>query len=191
MIEKGKSKYTDRELIDWQLSKNTNLELRTDHNSKYQIAYKRKLNMFFPEKGKHREWTKQEIDEIIAMSIDERIEYTANKRAVYQKKETRTLFIPAELEDGTKLCARCLKELSALPKGTKIMCKPCMNACYKFTFRGQDLNPWNVRDQFIHSTIRHHEKTFHLGMIADERTQRYLTAVGYEFIFKELYPEVE
>lgn len=190
-MKKHKSKYTDIMLVEWLLSMNSNNELRADHGSKYQTAYKRKLNIFFPEKGKHREWTKQEIDEIIAMSIDERIEYTKNKRAVYEKKETRVLFIPAELEDGTKLCARCLKELSMLPKGSKIMCKTCVNACYKFTFRGEDLNPWNVRDQFIHSTIRHHEKTFHLGMIADERTQRYLTAVGYEFIFKELYPEVQ
>ena len=194
MIMKGQSKYTDRDLIEWQLSIDTNLGLRTDSVSKHQIAYKRKLNMFFPEKGKHRKWSNEEIDEIIAMSIEERKEYISKKKSASEPeavKDPKTLFVPAELEDGTILCSRCLKELSMLSKGTKVMCRPCMNACYKFTFRGEDMNPWNVRDPFIHSTIRHHEKSFHLGMIADEKTQKYLTAVGYGFVFKELYKEVK
>jgi hypothetical protein len=204
MIKKGMSKYTDLQLVEWILSKDSGKEMRADSESKYQISYKRKLNIFFPEKQslKDREprkkWSKKEINEIIKLTIDERAEYIKKHKATYSKDNhhsAKVLFIPVELEDKdgniTKMCGRCLKELSKLPKGSKTLCKTCMNACYKFTFRGEDLNPWNVRDPFIHSTLKHHEKTFHIGMIVDEKTQKYLTAVGYDFIFKEIYDEVK
>ena len=37
--------------------------------------------------------------------------------------------------------------------------------------------------------INHHDKVFDIGVKVDERTQNYLSLIGYELIFKNVYEE--
>jgi hypothetical protein len=99
-------------------------------------------------------------------------------------------FFPLIVIDGVEYCGRCKTLMSAVCERNKNICKKCAAKCYSLTYIGHDLNPWNIRDQFVGSTIHHYEKTFKLELHADDNLREYLTAVGYAFIFKDVYDEV-
>ena len=130
--------------------------------------------------------------------------YTGKKRGPKPKekptkKETLNInggqmpstMFPSKTIDGQLYCGRCLKPAIDQSPIRKSMCKRCATKCYTLTTKGVDLNPWNIRDPFVNTTITHYEKTFHLGLNADDRLLNYLTLIGYDFIFKDVYDEVK
>jgi hypothetical protein len=127
--------------------------------------------------------------------------YTGKKRGPKPKPKKQTLNVnggrmpstmfPSKIIDGQLHCGRCLKPAINQSLIRKNMCKRCANKCYSLTTNGRDLNPWNIRDPFINTTITHYEKTFHLDLHADDRLFNYLTLIGYAFIFKDIYDEVK
>jgi hypothetical protein len=115
-----------------------------------------------------------------------------NEETPKRKKRTDQMFEQAKrLDNGMIICARCFEEKEH-SKGNKNFCKQCYT--WIVNIRAQQnygkektnqMNKWNVRDIYCNTVIRHHEKEFQIGLKVDERTEKYLTTIGYGFIFKE------
>jgi len=100
----------------------------------------------------------------------------------------KSIWRAIQLHDGKIVCGRCL-EPNDPSKQNRSLCFNCYRRVIILQSYGRDLNRWNVRDTFCYTKINHHEKVFEIGVRVDERTQEYLTAIGYGFIFKEPYEE--
>ena len=112
-------------------------------------------------------------------------------KEVRSNDKCRTL--PSMLFRGTQLtgtggiiCGRCLEEKEP-SASNKNICKPCYNRIINLSLKGLDTNKWNIKDIFVNTKITHNEKVFYIGARVDEKTQDYLSKVGYSFIFKEEY----
>jgi len=101
---------------------------------------------------------------------------------------SKSMWRAIKLHNGMILCGRCL-EPNKPSKQNKAMCHDCWKRAMRHAQYDRDQNKFNVKDAYCFSTIRHHEKTFKIDILVDEKTQRYLTAVGYGFIFKDPYDE--
>lgn len=96
---------------------------------------------------------------------------------------------PVRWEGNTKHCGRCFRSDMPWSRNRTNLCKHCCNRIATLTAQGRELNPWNIRDQFANTIIRHWEKTFVIGLHAPDKLKDYLTLVGYGFIFKDIYDE--
>jgi hypothetical protein len=90
--------------------------------------------------------------------------------------------------DGVRLCGRCFINEPKTPKST--LCKDCNKVYARKHAYDQDHVPWNLKQDFCNTTIQHYEKTFELGIKVDEKVERYLTLVGYGFLFQQPWEDI-
>lgn len=195
-------KYTDEDLIEWIKTFPTIKAAREDNSNKYLMILRRGLEEHLP-----RTMKKKRTQEQIAADKEEkqRLKEERKKNRPGRPKKVKCdntiprdrksnlddtaasrMYVGEQLEDGTIICGRC-QENGTASKQNKGICAECYKHYMNYRRKAQDHNKWNVRDEFCHTTIKHHEKTFTIGLKVDERTQRYLELVGYSFLFKEEY----
>lgn len=199
MNKTKKLKYTDEELIEWIKGFDTRREIREDDFNKYAVCLRRGLNVYFPTKetrcnnkvGSRKALTEKQIEK---RKIEkERIK--EEKRLLRESKKSEPkldktspsrMYIGTQLENGMIICGRCLEE-KKVSKQNKGLCSICYGEYMKLNAKQVDHNKWNIRDEFCHTQIRHHEKTFNIGIKVDQKLEDYLCRVGYQFLFKETY----
>jgi hypothetical protein len=93
----------------------------------------------------------------------------------------------AVFEGDVKICGRCFIHNTWTSRSN--ICRKCLKFYNNKQLRGQNHAPWNVKQEYCNSIIKHYEKEFHIGIRTDEKTQKYLSMVGYEFIFQEPYED--
>jgi len=165
---------SDEELIEWIKTFETITEIRRENINRYYLCMRRGLQEHLPKKR--------------AKKIKEEKEKKEKKPKLRELDSTiaSKMYKGEQLENGNIICGRCLEEKTR-HINNKNLCKTCYNIYFNFKYHNKDHNKWNIRDEYCHTTIRHHEKTFQIGIKVDERTQNYLTLIGYDFIFKEVY----
>lgn len=190
-------KYTDQEIIDVISKYKTIKDLRSgEDGSFYFLAKRRDLDAYLPTKrtkamnivgsAAENKRIAKEIKDALKAERKLAIANMPKKKPKVDKISDRRLYISIE-KDGKSLCGRCLvHDLSeSRSMQNKSLCQKCYNKCMYCRLREVDSNPHNIKDEYCHIDIRHHEKIFHIGIIADKKMQEYLTKVGYGFIFKE------
>jgi hypothetical protein len=206
----GHCKYDDDMLIDWisKFDKISNLKL--DSPAMYQACLRRGLHEYFPNKktkgGFEVGLEREEIDRLKGerKSIREekkrlkeekkrlrdeiRLSKKKNLNSTLELNVASKIYRSNKLENGLIICGRCLEEKRSSKQSSSI-CQSCYKSYIKYNGLGQDHNKFNVRDQFCNTRINHHDKVFHIGVKVDERTQNYLSLIGYEFIFKDVYED--
>jgi hypothetical protein len=164
------NKYTDEQYLEKALEYNTLKELRTQNTGLYQSCIRRGLlpqvRLIFPTKKQKIALIRKDTRDIVKQCDIER------SKNVYEHT-----FIFNE-----KVCGRCF----ILPPRTKraIMCEKCNRLYIRKITNDKDHLPYNVRLEFCHTIIKHHEKVFNIGIRVDDKVEKYLTLVGYAFIFK-------
>jgi hypothetical protein len=206
-------KYTDEQLIEWASSFASAGDARLDNGGKYATVLRRGLGDHFNRKRKKKsawteeqreEWkkhssmTKEEKQVIRRQKLEEKRALKGTPKEVVRVKRKRIevcnldsttvsrMYTGVPLEGGIIICGRCGEQHPRNRHSTDI-CNLCYAMYMKYRRIGIDHNKWNVRDEFCHTTIKHYEKTFNIGIKVDERMQNYLTLIGYGFIFKEVY----
>lgn len=212
---RGKSvalKYTDEELIEWISKFDRRTDMRSNSSSMYMLCLRRNLQEYFPPKrtkdnniagiekepkekkkrgrpkGEPREKAIDAADKRLGMFDDaKKVDRTAPSRMFPATRLTGQVDKFGKVSRSLNIiCGRCLEEKEPYEKSNSI-CRPCWMRIQSLKIQGKDTNKWNVRDIFTHTAIRHQEKVFNIGIKVDEKTQRYLTLIGYGFIFKEQY----
>ena len=88
--------------------------------------------------------------------------------------------------DGKNFCGRChIVDLAVDCSGNKNLCSLCYSRKNYLISQGKYTNLFNVKDEYVNTIIKHHEKVFEIGLKVDDKTQDYLSMIGYQFIFKE------
>lgn len=208
-------KYTDEEIIEWMKPFKTRSEIRAFDMARYQLIMRRpSLREHLPIKltkdgnvvGTYKV-TLEERRELKALNDTEKQRVRQEKKDALEAKkllgksrkkrqyslnmdgtQPKHMYNCEQLENGNIICGRCFEE-SIGCRENKSICKVCYNRYMYHRGMDQDHNKWNIRDMFCNSVIEHHEKKFIIGIRVDERTQNYLTLVGYSFLFKECYDE--
>lgn len=205
--EHGLSKYTDEFLIEWISGFSKRSDMKRSCNAKYQACLRRGLDIYFPDKvtrgGFKIGWTREEIDRLKSerkslrdekKRLSEERKRLRESRKILKEESDKYKDTPSKmykwtpLENGNIICGRCFEESKPSMK-SKSMCVRCYKYYMRYRTYNKDFNKWNVRDEFCNTTITHHEKVFNIGVRVDERTQNYLTLVGYSFLFKDVYIE--
>lgn len=158
-------------------------ELRDSSFGFYQLVRRRGLleevrNLFPPETFPRK---KQKLKEV---EPKERKKPGRKPKDPVEKASRQLQLYKHTFENGVKVCGRCFARDPKTPKS--VLCKDCYRVYARKHAYEQPHTPWNVRQEFCNTTIRHHEKTFELGIKVDEKLERYLTMVGYGFLFKEV-----
>ena len=196
MARKFKYNWTDEELIEWCKTELSRSKLKNKDGGKFRYIIKRGLEAHLPPLSGAR-WTFRDMsDEDQKKWLEEREKLPPKRK--YQKRSAGMagIFNPSRMYiNGGKVqggvqCARCLEFRPYTSKLIKL-CKVCFNRSLCLYNLHKDSNLWNVRDSFCNSEITYYEKVFKIGIKVDEKTQNYLTLIGYEFIFKENYNEDE
>ena len=215
------TEYTDEEIIEWMKSFTTRDQLRTDNFNMYAIVMRREhlKKMMPPKRTKagNLVGTKQKKieeaklrseetrDETIKRKRLEREKKAEDKRLLKEEKEllkltkkkengeitAKHIYVGTKLENGNIICGRCFMEKTDRSPNNSNMCRVCYNRYMYHRMMGHDHNLNNVRDEFCNTKVRHHEKTFEIGIKVDERTEKYLSMIGYDFLFKEPYDETK
>lgn len=193
-------KYTDEEIIDVLSKYETIRDLRTgEDGSFYFLAKRRDLDAYLPAKrtkamnivgsAAENKRIAKEIKDALReeKKIAKAMMEAENKESKAIDKGTSTRLYMSIEKNGKSLCGRCL--VHDLSKGkarqNKNLCQKCYNKYMYCRLREIDSNPHNIKDEYCHIDIRHHEKIFHIGIVVDKKTQDYLSMIGYSFIFKE------
>ena len=193
-----RERISNEELIEWIKQFNTIREMRLANQNRYILCTKRGLNEHFPKKLKVGRKKALYTDEEKEMLREERKLAREAEKAIKRgqkeklkadrKKDTATkIYKGKQLQNGNIICGRCLEEKSNPHKNNKSICAPCYSRYMSLKNNNKDHNKWNVRDEYCNTIIRHHEKTFEIGIKVDERTMKYLSLIGYDFIFKDVY----
>jgi hypothetical protein len=182
-------KYTDEELIEWIESFDTIGEMRNDSYNKYTVSKRRKLNKYFPKKrtrcGNIAGVEAAKEPKVVRERKMKPVKETPEPTPVEKVERTKKMYKGMNLNDGNILCGRCLE---TKPKSnSRLICYTCQKVIASNTTRGIDTNKFNVKDYFCHTKIVDGGREFHIDLRTDERTQEYLTLIGYGFIFKEEY----
>ena len=158
----GTTKYTDEEIMILLRRYKTIYDLRKENEWLYLLANRRGLTGHLMRHAKRNYGSIKERDRTLA-------------KIMYKKRENKNE------------CRRCYKEMAEAEKSryNKTLCRKCFSTYIYRKRIGVDHNKWNVRDEFCHTEIAHHEKVFKIGIEVDQKTQDYLTLVGYGFIFKD------
>jgi len=201
-----KTKYSDKELIEWLSQFETRAQIREADFNKYVLCKRRKL--VFPPKLtrcgnpvgsalKEKEEIKQrrekerqeELERRAKSKIDVKVSTTSDvgksEDVVEKTDRTRKMYRGMDYKDGNILCGRCLE---VKPKTKGLICYTCAKIIVNHNGRGIDTNKWNVKDYFCNTKITDGGRVFEIGIKVDEKTQKYLTMIGYGFIFKEEDP---
>lgn len=193
-------KYTDAEIIEVISKYETIKDLRaSDDISFYFLANRRGLKKYLPVK-------RTKAMNIVGSALEKRLADKEAKLLLEPKvkgkpgrprkekpekpvkdhnKPVKSIQLyKAIFVDGVKICGRCFLNETKTSKST--LCKDC-NRVYsrKYAYELPHV-PWNVKQEYCNTTINHYEKTFEIGIRVDEKVERYLTLVGYGFIFKEV-----
>lgn len=179
-----KNRYTDKELIEWIQSFETRGQLRENDFNKYVVCKRRKLCKHFPPKLTRCGNTVGQVKPVKERKI----------RPVVEKKEkeekevdrSRKMYRGMDYKDGNILCGRCLE---TKPKTKGLICYTCAKIIVNNNGKGIDINKWNVKDYYCNTKITDGGRTFEIGIRVDEKTQNYLTLLGYGFIFKDVDPQ--
>ena len=200
-------KWSDDDLIEWIKSFNTIADMRSDNTSKYFSCCRRGLHEHFPSKrtksgnivGTNKLDKEQQKVLKAQLKEEKRLLKEDKQKKKEEKKEEKKanvdsstaskMYSGKKLENGNIICGRCLEESNRPSRHNTYMCHTCYNKYMNKRTAGLEHNKWNIRDEFCHTQIKHHEKVFTIGLKVDERTQNYLTMIGYGFIFKEPYDE--
>jgi hypothetical protein len=182
-------KYTNEELIEWIQSFDTIGEMRNDSYNKYIVSKRRKLNKYFPNKrtrcgniaGIEKVKEPKVVRERKMKPVKEKPEPTPTEKVERAKR----MYHGSKLENDNILCGRCLETKPRYK--SRLVCYTCQKVIASNTTRGIDTNKFNIKDYFCHTKITDGGREFHIGLRVDERTQEYLTLIGYSFIFKEEY----
>jgi len=199
--------YSDDELIEWIKSFKTIGEMRSSNINKYTLCTKRRLHEHFPKKltrvgnpvGYTVEMNERLKEERKALREEKKRlkeEKGIKKEKVIKKEksikkeklngdEKVKMYKKTILDNGNIICGRCLEEKLSSKYNTSL-CSKCHSIYVMRSKTGEDHNKWNVRDSYCNTTIRHYEKVFNIGLRVDEKTEKYLTMIGYDFIFKEV-----
>ena len=171
-----KAKYTDNQIWHIVGQYDEIASFRNDHPKLYNALIARKeKGKIFMEHMKRGKWLRKPCPE-------------KSESTTKDGSPKPSHLFPAIWKGETKHCGRCFRADIKWSNRTNL-CKDCSNRVNSLTIQNKELNPWNVRDQFAGSTIRHYEKTFEIGLHAPDKLKGYLTLVGYGFIFKEIYDE--
>ena len=178
-----KTKYSDKELIEWISQFETRAQIREADFNKYVLCKRRKLT--FPPKLTRCGNPVGSGEQKYPYEKKER-----KVRPVVQKEEkevdrSRKMYRGMDYKDGNILCGRCLE---VKPKTKGLICYTCAKIIVNHNGRGIDTNKWNVKDYFCNTKITDGGRVFEIGIKVDEKTQKYLTMIGYGFIFKEEDP---
>jgi len=182
--KKKKDKWTDEELIEWCKSFQTRKSMREADYSRYLMILKRELKQHLPPKmtrcgntvGQIKEKKKREPKEPkTPKKVDE---------STPEEKKWMKMYNGMDYGDGNILCGRCLE---IKPKKKGLICYTCAKVIVSNNSKGLDTNKFNVKDYFVNTKITDGGKVFYIGTRVDERTQDYLTKLGYGFMFKEEY----
>ena len=202
------TKYTDQELIDVVEQYDTIKDLRAGEDLHfYFLAKRRGLGHYLPaRRTKDMNLVGSSLERTITLKEQRAIERQeiknlkeqekfdkkeAKRRGAYNVKSGDTTIASKmyrEVEvDGVKICGRCLEHDLGLghSKMNKNICQPCYAKYLYLRQHNRDSNPHNIKDEYCHIKITHHEKIFQIGIKADKKLEDYLTMIGYGFIFKE------
>ena len=187
-------KYTDQEIIDVITGYETITDLRAGEDVHfYFLAKRRGLGDYLPPKrtramnlvGSALKKKKQIREENARIRKEKATIKEKIKKEKEEKISAKRMYRAERIDDQTIYCGRCLKETKDISKHNKHLCRKCYSRYLYLRKIGKDTNPHNIKDEYCHIVINHYEKCFRIGIKVDERTQRYLTSVGYSFLFKE------
>lgn len=191
-------KYTDEEIIDALSRHETIFDLRASEDLHfYFLAKRRGLGDYLParrtrcrnlvgsalERRKEERLRKKE-EKARAKEEKEAIRIHKSKSVKDDKTVANRMYRAESIDEETIYCGRCLNETKDISKHNTHLCRKCYSRYLYLRKIGHDTNPHNVKDEYCHIEIKHHEKLFHIGIKADEKTEDYLTRIGYGFIFK-------
>lgn len=190
-------KYTDAEIIDVIFKYETIKDLRaSDDMSFYFLANRRGLKKYLPiKRTKAMNIVGSALEKRLADKEKELLEEPKVKGKTGRSKIEKTVkdhnkpirdiqIYKHTFIDGYKVCGRCFINEPKTPNST--LCKDCQKVYVRKHAYEQDHVPYNVKGEYCNTIIKHYEKTFELGIRVDEKVERYLTLVGYGFIFKEV-----
>ena len=186
-------KYTDEEIIEVITGYETITDLRAGEDVHfYFLAKRRGLGDYLPAKrtramnlvGSALKKKKQIREENARIRKEKATIKEKIKKEPKEDKTAKRMYRAEKIDDETIYCGRCLKETKDISKHNKHLCRKCYSRYLYLTKVGQDTNPHNIKDEYCHINIKHHEKTFHIGIWTEEKVEDYLTKIGYGFIFK-------
>jgi hypothetical protein len=171
--------YTNEYILEKSKEYNSLKELRDASYGFYQLIRRRGMlddvREFFPvAKYSKRVRKKDPVDKLTGPK--------PKAKDVLPPKKTVQVYKPTFI-DGVKVCGRCFQNDPKTPRST--LCISCQKIYAAKHAYDKPHVPWNVCQDFCNTVIRHHEKTFEIGIRVDERLQNYLTMIGYGFIFQE------
>jgi hypothetical protein len=193
----NKNIYSDQDIIDRALEYNRLVHLRTADISLYHLIRRRELldrirelMLEKPRKKRIKNGTR-----VLRIPTPRIKRGPIEKRAKREPKNTRQkegsckfLYKAIKIEGQPTICGRCLINEPRAKRSH--LCKPCYRV-YTNCQREEDEHvPHNIKQKFCNTKITHYEKTFLIGIKADEKLQAYLTAVGYGFIFQEPWQDI-
>jgi hypothetical protein len=177
--------YTNEYILEKAKGYNSLKELRDESYAFYQLIRRRGLlddvRQFFPAKkySKRVRKLKDPKDELKPGPVP--------KPKVKKVVRTVQIYKPA-FENDVKICGRCFQNEPKTPRSA--LCKSCQKIYLTKHAYEKEHVPWNLKQEYCNTTIRHYEKTFELGIRVDERLQNYLTLVGYGFIFQDPWEDL-
>ena len=204
----GAIQYTDEEIIEWMKKFDTRGDLRNSDFNMYAIIMRRpQLKLMMPPKrtrgqnivGTKEERLKETKEEKRQRRLQVKLEKEEEQRLLKEEKmllkrskvvekTAKYMYHGTKLDNGKIICGRCFEEKDS-SKMNKSICRVCYNRYMYLRMMNKDHNLNNVRDEFCHTKLTHHEKVFEIGIKVDDRTEKYLTMIGYGFIFKDPYDE--
>jgi hypothetical protein len=177
--------YTNEYILEKAKEYNSLKELRDDSYGFYQLVRRRGLlddvREFFPATPYSKRVRKCKDPK------DKLKPGPKPKEKVEKIKRTVQIYKPA-FENDVKICGRCFQNEPKTPRST--LCKACQKVYATKHAYEKEHTPWNVYQEFCNTVIKHHEKTFEIGIRVDERLQNYLTLVGYGFIFQDPWEDL-
>ena len=193
------NKYTDEEIIEVISKYETRGEIRISSDSSYYyMAIRRGLTEYLPPKrtksgiivGSSLELKllRQKEKELKQLQKKEAIELNKikKKEKIVELSIKSPIMFPMINIDGKNFCGRChIVDLAVDCSGNKNLCSLCYSRKNYLLSRGKYSNLFNVKDEYVNTIIKHHEKVFEIGLKVDDKTENYLSMIGYEFIFKE------
>lgn len=200
------NKYTDAEIIEVISKYETIKDLRaSDDKGFYTLALRRDLRQYLPVKRTRAmnivgsalelKLLRQKEKELLLVKrecLETLGEPKVKKKPGRKPKEkekidnSSLIMFPMINMEGKNFCGRChIVDLAVDCSGNKNLCSLCYSRKNYLLSRGKYSNLFNVKDEYVNTIIKHHEKVFEIGLKVDDKTQDYLTRIGYQFIFKE------
>jgi hypothetical protein len=184
------SKYTNEEIIEALSKYETITDLRAGEDTHFYYLAKRSARERKITKREERELRR--VEKLKLKEEKEQAKLEKKRRGPYNLKngdKTIASRMYREIEiDGEPICGRCLEYNlnNGRAKENASICQSCYNKYIYLRAQGLDSNPHNVKDEYCHIRITHHEKIFTIGIKTEQKLQDYLTLVGYSFIFKDV-----